>query len=324
MVDIQHRSQIARVKFNEHGDTLLNPHVPLRLRLKLFDSVITPTMLFGLMTWPLTSNQLQKLEVVWKRMLRSIVGWGPLVDNDWHALMQKMNKNLENAQQIFNIRPWTETLLVGSFVLQRRLHLQWIPGPFLHSEWYPLPEVAHELLCRTSPTNWSPSETLGWSNWIFCTGKLPLIMVSGSQMWDMELSWESFCTVVLGTLMFGCSSFPCPSWTVALTGTGFACVSATLSTVSVKIKMSSAKRRSSKGGWRLPSTTVQNRDYAEKKVRGKNIHHGNQSPIRCFRHFSAHARQSFLAHCNTAKNRRGLRTHPCRTPALIGKTVLLP
>ena len=74
MVDIQHRSQIAWIKFNEHRDTLLNRHVSLRLRLTLFHSVITPTIAFGLLTCPLTSNQLQKLEVVRNRMFRSIVG----------------------------------------------------------------------------------------------------------------------------------------------------------------------------------------------------------------------------------------------------------
>ena len=41
-------------EINQHRDTLLNRHVSLRLRLKLFDSVI--------MTCPLTSHQLQKLE----------------------------------------------------------------------------------------------------------------------------------------------------------------------------------------------------------------------------------------------------------------------
>ena len=96
MVDIQHRSQIAWMKFNEHKDTLLNRHVSLRLRLKLFDSVMTPTIVFGLTTCPLTSNQLQKLEVVRNRMLRSIVGWAPLVDNDWHALEQKIGKCTAN------------------------------------------------------------------------------------------------------------------------------------------------------------------------------------------------------------------------------------
>ena len=37
------------------------------------------------------------------------------MDNDWHELMQKMKKELENAQQVFNVRRWTERLLVGKF-----------------------------------------------------------------------------------------------------------------------------------------------------------------------------------------------------------------
>ena len=49
-------------------------------------------------------------------------------------------------------------------------------------------------------------------------------MVSGGQMWDMEVSWRGLCKVVLGMLMFGCCSFPCPSRTVALTWTGIVCV----------------------------------------------------------------------------------------------------
>ena len=110
MVDLQHRSHIAWMRFDEQRDTLLNRHASLRLRLKLFDSVITPTILFGLLTCPLASNQLQKLEVVGNGMLGSIVGWAPLADNDWHALMQKMHRKLENA---LNVRPWTAGLLIG-------------------------------------------------------------------------------------------------------------------------------------------------------------------------------------------------------------------
>ena len=110
---LQHRSQIAWMRFDEHRGTLLNRHVCLRPRLKLFDSVISPTILFGLLTCPLASNHLQKLEVVRNRMLGSIVGWAPLADNDWHALMQKMHRKLENAQPVFHVRPWTAGLLVG-------------------------------------------------------------------------------------------------------------------------------------------------------------------------------------------------------------------
>ena len=65
MVDLQY---ISSMKFHEHRDTLLNRHVSLRLRLKCFDSVITPTILFSRFTYPLTSNQLQQLEEVTNRL----------------------------------------------------------------------------------------------------------------------------------------------------------------------------------------------------------------------------------------------------------------
>ena len=116
------------MKFSEHRDTLLNRHVSLGLRLKHFDSVITPTIVFGLMTCPLTSNQLRELEVVRNRMLRSSVG---------HALMQKINKKLDNAQQIFNVRPWTERLLVGKFCFASKIASAVNSWASIRSEWYP-------------------------------------------------------------------------------------------------------------------------------------------------------------------------------------------
>ena len=112
------------MKFSEHRDTLLNRHVSLGLRLKLFDSVITPTIVFGLMTCPLTSNQLRELEVVRNRMLRSSVGWAPLVDNDWHALMQKINKKLEMHSKYSMLDHGLRDCWLENFVLHRRLHLQ--------------------------------------------------------------------------------------------------------------------------------------------------------------------------------------------------------
>ena len=144
------------MKFNEHRDTLLNRHVSLRLRLKVFDSVITPTIVFGRMTCPLTSNQFQKLEVVRNRMLRSIVGSAPVVDNDWHALVQKMNKKLENALQISNVRPWTERLLVGRFRFLTSAVNSW---GSITGEWYPYQRWTMNYCVE--PRTRSPSETLG-------------------------------------------------------------------------------------------------------------------------------------------------------------------
>ena len=84
---MKHRIHIAWMKFNQHRETLLNRHVSLKLRLKFFDSIISPAILFGLTTVPLSAAQLSKLDIVRRRMLRSIVGWVPVVNGDWHDAM---------------------------------------------------------------------------------------------------------------------------------------------------------------------------------------------------------------------------------------------
>ena len=62
-------------------------------------------------------------------------------------------------------------------------------------------------------------------------------------------------------------------------------------------KMSSAKRRSSNAGSPSPKS----------------------NPFK-----EASRLQFFIAHCNTAENKRGLRTHPCLTPEVMGKLRLDP
>ena len=62
-------------------------------------------------------------------------------------------------------------------------------------------------------------------------------------------------------------------------------------------RMSSAKRRSSSAGWPSPKSNP----------------------------FKGTSRlQPFIAHCSTAENNRGLRTHPCLTPEVMGKLRLDP
>ena len=70
-------------------------------------------------------------------MLRSIVGWAPLVDNDWHALMQNMNRKPENAERIFNVRPWTQGWLVGRFRFAAKSASAINSWASITSEWHP-------------------------------------------------------------------------------------------------------------------------------------------------------------------------------------------
>jgi len=59
--EFAHRLQVAGNKFHKYNHILLNKHVSLVLRLKLFDAVVSPAMLFGLATLPLTKGCSQNL-----------------------------------------------------------------------------------------------------------------------------------------------------------------------------------------------------------------------------------------------------------------------
>ena len=63
------------MKFRSLQDSLLNRHVNIQLRLKLFNATVTPTVLYGLETCALDRKQLEHLDVVQRRVLRRIAGW---------------------------------------------------------------------------------------------------------------------------------------------------------------------------------------------------------------------------------------------------------
>ena len=99
-VEIMHRIQCAWHKFHQHKLILLNKHVSLRLRLKLFHATVFPTAMFGLSSLALTQKHLHKLDVVQRRMLRSIVGWVRIPDEPWEITMRRMNERMEHAASL--------------------------------------------------------------------------------------------------------------------------------------------------------------------------------------------------------------------------------
>jgi len=74
-VELHHRKTIAWAKFNKHRTILTNKHVNLKLRLKFFNAVFTPAMLLSLHMLALTKVHLDSINVLQRKMLRSIVGW---------------------------------------------------------------------------------------------------------------------------------------------------------------------------------------------------------------------------------------------------------
>ena len=73
-VELKHRLQAAWAKFTAHKQELTNKHYTLGQRLRLFNSTVTPTALYGSTGWTLTKDMEQDLCRTQRRMLRLILG----------------------------------------------------------------------------------------------------------------------------------------------------------------------------------------------------------------------------------------------------------
>ena len=144
-----HRWQVAWNKFRKYKHILLNKHVSLVLRLKLFDAVVSPAMRFGLATLPLTKSCLQKLGVVQTRTLRSIIGWARIHDDlSWRDIMVQMNHKLVIAKTLFPMEGWEGRLFRSKFRLAHRIARSPEGWPAKSVSWNPLTNWESNFACK--------------------------------------------------------------------------------------------------------------------------------------------------------------------------------
>ena len=74
-VEVSHRIRKAWTKFGVYKQELTDKMVPLNLRLKLFQAVVTPTALYGCGSWAMTAGREQCLQSTQMKMLRAICGY---------------------------------------------------------------------------------------------------------------------------------------------------------------------------------------------------------------------------------------------------------
>ena len=95
-------------KVHETQALLLNKHIAIRNRLKYFDAVISPSAMLGQHTMPLTPEKNHELNVLQRRMLRSIVGWRRVDGEPWSGTMPCVSPQAFNRHPG---RPWDQQLL---------------------------------------------------------------------------------------------------------------------------------------------------------------------------------------------------------------------
>ena len=105
---LEHRIGCAWAKFQSLASTLTNKHINIKLRLRLFDTVISPPVLYALETAPLTNALLRKLDVTQRCMLRRMVGWVCYEEDSWEERGRRMKVRLQSALNQYAVQSWSE------------------------------------------------------------------------------------------------------------------------------------------------------------------------------------------------------------------------
>ena len=93
--------------FGKHIKVLLDHNISLQLRLKYFDACVGPAILFGTAALPMTRTQLQDLDRLQRKMLRRIVDWRRIEEEDWRDTMLRMNQRLSRGENLYFWQPWS-------------------------------------------------------------------------------------------------------------------------------------------------------------------------------------------------------------------------
>ena len=111
-VIVASRARSAWAKFHMFRSSLLNKHVNIKLRLRLFDSIVSPCVLYGLSTALLTEKTMHSIGVIQRKMIRTMIGYVKLPGDDWADMYRKVNFKMETAFTSYPVCDWCETLRI--------------------------------------------------------------------------------------------------------------------------------------------------------------------------------------------------------------------
>ena len=109
--EIDHRVSMGWKKFMSPKEELTTNKYSVRSRLRLFDSTVTPTVLYGAATWTLTKDMENKIVRTQRRMLRMVLGHRRRYVSDgtletWIAWVRRTTHEAEALLSSFNIENW--------------------------------------------------------------------------------------------------------------------------------------------------------------------------------------------------------------------------
>ena len=113
--ELHHRLSKAWAKFGLFRNELTDRSVPLGLRLKLFQSILTPTVLYGCSSSVLTSAMEDKLRSTQMKMLRTILGRRRLITDggleSWVDWVKRTTREARQALESHGVKDWVAVRL---------------------------------------------------------------------------------------------------------------------------------------------------------------------------------------------------------------------
>ena len=109
--EVASRISKAWAKYGVFRNELRDRKVPIELRLKLFDTVITPTILYGSEAWGTKRSSQQKLHATQMKMMRLLIHAHRTYDRyDNHVeWIKDVTTKAAATMEKYGIREWTET-----------------------------------------------------------------------------------------------------------------------------------------------------------------------------------------------------------------------
>ena len=110
--DVDFHLQAASRAFHANRWILTDRHVSLATRLRYFDTVITPVACFAAGHRAIFKNDLNNVDVVFRKLLRSVVG--PPAATDWSRSVRCVEMHWNLAQYAANLPPdrWLSRILM--------------------------------------------------------------------------------------------------------------------------------------------------------------------------------------------------------------------
>ena len=105
-IELSNRIATGWAAFFKFKSTLCNKRLLLQDRLKLFDSVVTPCVLYASGTWTMTVERQRRLTSTRRRMLRWMVGTRKTPDEEWPKYIQRATDQCEKLADEYGLTDW--------------------------------------------------------------------------------------------------------------------------------------------------------------------------------------------------------------------------